>query len=195
MNLIHPIRTAGKCLNQPRNQSNNGQQAERKEAKKLKIMTATFVTVVALVLVIGLVSMGLNLFNNSGIVERSTAAMTVGEHKLNSNELNYFYVDTLSQVYNEWYNAYGDYTATYVQMFFGLDMTQPLDEQMYDEENGITFAEYFTDLAVSDAVATLSLYDKAVAENFQMTDAQKAAVDVIIDNVATNAEKGGPPPF
>ena len=68
---------------------------QAKEAKKNKTYTAIFCTVIALVLVVGLVMLVSGWINTSGIVQRSTTALTVGDHELSSAELNYFYIDDM----------------------------------------------------------------------------------------------------
>jgi hypothetical protein len=79
-----------------------------------------------LVLAIGLVSFGINAYKSSGITERMTTALTIGDHKLSSAELSYYYFDAINSTYQEWYNTYGDYTSTYLSMLYGLDLSKPL---------------------------------------------------------------------
>ncbi len=151
------------------------QQQEQKEAKKLKSYTTIFVVVMALVLVLAVGTIGVTAFNNSGILERSTDALTIGEHTLNNAQLNYFLVDAVNDLYSDWYNRYGESAYLYLQFMMGWDITKPLDEQMFDEET--SYADYFTDIAVDNAVSTYSIYDAAVAANHQLTDEEKKAAD------------------
>jgi hypothetical protein len=76
------------------------QLAEQKEAKKLKIYTITFVAIMALVVAIGLGTIIGNTVSNSGIIERGTTSLTVGEHKLNAVELNYYYMSSINSFYS-----------------------------------------------------------------------------------------------
>jgi len=167
------------------------QLAEQKEAKKLKINTIIFTVVILAVLVTGIVVMALSAFNSSGIAERNTTAMTVGEHKLTAAELNYFFMDGINNFYREWYNSYGDYAATYMMFMMGLDVTQPLDKQVYDEEAGTTFADYFSDAAVNSAVSAYSAYDLALEAGNQLTDADKETIELTMSSLTTNAMLGG----
>ena len=77
---------------------------QQKEDKKLKNITTIFVVVMALVLVIALATAGMQMFNNSGINQRNTLALTVNEHELSNADLNYFYIDGINRFYSNWYN-------------------------------------------------------------------------------------------
>ena len=138
--------------------------AEQKEAKKLslytKLFTAAIVLMVALVLVSTVV--------NSGIIERSTTAVTVGESKVSAVELNYYYIDNVNRYVEQW----GDYFA-----LSGIDSTKPLDEQFLDEEAGTTWADYFLDLATDSLHSVYALYNKAVAEGYTLSDEDAASID------------------
>ena len=114
------------------------------EAKKTQLYTVAFVAVMAVILVIAVTVGTLQVITNSGIREKNTTALTIGEHKLSNAELNYYYIDTV----NNFYSQNGSYAS-----LFGLDTTLPLDEQMFDEANGQTWADYFAESAVQTAKA------------------------------------------
>ena len=65
------------------------QLAEQKESKKLKIYTVSFVAVLALIVVAALVVGGITSFNNSGILQRNTDAVTIGDFTLSNADLNF----------------------------------------------------------------------------------------------------------
>ena len=136
---------------------------EKKEAKKLKIYTVTFVVVIALIIALGIFLIGRNTVVNSGMLQKTTAAK-IGDHKLTAVELNYFYVDYIQETYNYWYETYSSMTDTYVAMLYGLNTSAPLNEQYYDEEGKVTWAEFFASQAVKDATAIYAVYDEAVAK-------------------------------
>ena len=140
------------------------QQAQQKEDKQLKRQTLTFVVIMVLIAAIAVTSLGFNWFNNSGIPARSTVAVTIGGTELSNADLNYYYIDTVNNFYSEMYSQYSTYTSLYVQMYYGLDMTKPLDAQVYDEETGDTWADYFLDSAIEYAKATYALYNAAKAD-------------------------------
>ena len=153
------------------------QQREQAEAKKLKIMTISFVTVLALIVCIAVGVMIAKTVNVSGIKQRNTLALTVGDHELSSTEFNYYYMDAVNNFYSNLYSSYGDDVATYAELFYGLDCSTPLDEQYYNEETGDTWADYFISLAKSNAQYNYAMYDEAKANGYTMSEDEEASVD------------------
>ena len=150
------------------------QLTEQKEAKKLKIYTTIFVVVLA-VMVVAAVWIGVSTtITSSGIRERNTAALTVGEHELSNAELNYFYIDAV----NEFYSNYGSYAS-----LFGLDVTLPLNEQVTNEETGATWADDFLASAEESAKAVYALTDEAEKQGYTLTEEDLASLDSEIANM------------
>ena len=149
------------------------QLAEQKEAKKLKLYTAAFVAVVAIVLVVAIVVGVSQTIANSGIREKNTVAMTVGEHKISNAELNYYFIDSV----NNFNSQYGSYAA-----MFGMDVTKALDEQFYDEASGMTWADYFLASAKDSVLSVYALNDAAAAAGHTLTEEEQSILD---SNIAT----------
>ena len=162
------------------------QRQEQAEAKKLRIYTISFVSAMIAIVVIAMAILGVRAVNNSGIIQKNTIAASVGERELNSVELNYYYNDAVNEYYNSWYETYTTYTDSYLQAV-GLDATKPLDEQIYDEETGKTWSEYFVEIAVDNAKSDYALYDLAQKENFQLPEDQKTTLDNMMNNLETYA--------
>ena len=150
------------------------QLAEQKEAKKLKLQTSIFVAVVAVMLVVAIVFGVTTFVSNSGMKEKNTVALTLGQHQLSNAELNYHYVDGI----NNYYSQYGQYIS-----LFGMDPTQPLNEQFYDKESGMTWADYFVDSASSSARAIYAMNDAAKAEGFTLSQEDTASIDSTISTI------------
>lgn len=144
------------------------QLAQQKEDKKLKLYTGIFVGVVALFLVIGIFAAVTNVISSSGIREKNTVAVTIGENKLSNAELNYYYIDAI----NNFYSNYGSYAS-----MLGMDVTKALDEQYYDEEAGQTWADYFLSSAKDNARSVYAMADAAKAANHQLSESEVAAVN------------------
>ena len=153
------------------------QQAEQKEAKKLKIYTIVFGIVVAAMLVFAVGTIAYRSVVNSGVMERSTAAATVGSHELSSAELSYYYVDAINTFYSNY--------SSYISYF--LDTTVPLDEQVYNAETGETWADYFASTAVSNAASVYALADEASANGFTLSEDLVAEIDSSMENLAMYA--------
>ena len=156
--------------------------AEQKEAKKVKLYTTAFVVVMAAILVIA-ATIGVTQFiNTSGMREKNTVAMSVNGTDLNNAELNYFYIDVL----NNFYSQNGSYAG-----LFGLDVTKPLNEQVYDESTGETWADYFLDAAKTNAVSVYSISQAAEAEGFALPEENAAELDSAISNMELYAAMYG----
>ena len=149
------------------------QRAEQKEAKKLKIYTGLFVAVLAVMVVVAIFVGVTQSVTNSGIRERKTTALTIGDHNISNAELSYFYMSAV----NNFTNNYGSYAA-----MFGLDTTKPLDEQVIDEDTGLTWADDFLNTAKDNAKATYALADAAEAAGFTLSDEQIAEIDTSMNN-------------
>ena len=63
------------------------QKQEQAEAKKLKIYTISFVSVMIAMVIITLSILGVRAVNNSGIIQKNTVAATIGDRELNSVSL------------------------------------------------------------------------------------------------------------
>ena len=144
---------------------------EQKEAKKLKISTTVFVLVLALMLCFAIVITAVKTVENSGIRERKTIALTLGDHQINNAELNYYFIDSV----NTFLDSYGSYAA-----LLGLDTSKPLDQQIIDQEAGTTWADDFLNTAVNSAQAVYALYDAAMEAGFTMPDDVKTNMEASI---------------
>lgn len=159
------------------------QQRERAEAKKVKTYSIVFVTAMILVVAIALGVIGVNTVNRSGIIEKSTVALSVNDHDISVAEMNYFYFDAINTLYSNWYNQYKDMTSLYMQFSLGLDPTTALDQQVYDNETGATWADYFVDTAKKDAQYYYALYDDAKAKGYTMTETEVEEFDAAMESI------------
>ena len=151
-------------------------QAE-KEAKQLKRYTITFVSIIAIILVAAIAIVGVRAVIQSGSLQKNSIAAVVGDKELSAVELSYYYHDVIQQNYSEWYNQYGSSTTLYLQLLMGLDITAPLDKQVYDSKTGQTWASYFVDLALNSAKRTYVLGKLAKEANFALPEDAKKSVD------------------
>ena len=156
------------------------QQAEQKEAKKLKVFSIAMVAVVALMVVfaIGIVTSNAIKKANLGKAERETVAVTVGDHEISAAEFNCFFIDAVSNFYSN----YGSYAS-----LFGLDVTKALDQQFYDEENEVTWADEFVNSAKENVKAVYGIVDEAKANGFTLSDEDKSSIDAQISSLSAYA--------
>lgn len=153
------------------------QRAEAKEAKSLKIMTFSFVIIVVLCLSILVGSVAINPIKN--VIYKNTKAITIGDTTLSAVELNYFYVDAISNYLNTLQKSYGDYWY----LFSGIDTTKALDKQTYtykdedDKEVTKTWAEVFLETAIENATSTYELYNLAQKDGFKLSEDRQKSID------------------
>lgn len=170
------------------------QKKERAEAKSTKALTAVFI--VALVLVVGIFlgTQVVNLVKINGLIEKATIAATVGNHKLNSITMNYFYIDAIESDYSnasetaEYYNSLG--ASTDVAALLGYDLTQPLSAQT-NASTGKTWAQYYWDTALNNAKTIYAMYDLAVKDNYQLPAEYTTSIDQTILNMQISAAFSG----
>lgn len=158
------------------------QLAEKKEAAKTKVYTIAFAAVMAVLIVIAAWVGTTRVIANSGIRENKTIAVTVGNHQISNAELNYYYMDAI----NNFNSNYGSYA-----MIYGLDVTQPLNAQVTDEETGATWADNFIESAISSAKTTYALVDAAEAEGFTLPESEQAQVETMRSTLALYASMAG----
>ena len=133
------------------------QLAQNKEDKKTHLYTIAFaVVLVALVVIAAFVGID-RAIANSGSRERKTVAVTMGDTTLNNEELGYYFIDTV----NNFYSQNGSYLS-----LFGLDTGKALNQQVYNEETGETWADYFMNSAAENAKAVYALNKEAQAQGY-----------------------------
>lgn len=158
------------------------QLTEQKEAKKLKIQSAAFIVVIAAMVLFAAIFSVCQSIANSGIRERNTVALTVGEHEITSAELNYYFIDAV----NQFYKNYGSYAS-----ILGLDLTTPLDEQVTNEETGSTWADDFMDSAVSTIQSVYALADAAEAAGYTLSESEESSINTTISYLSLYAAYNG----
>ncbi len=104
---------------------------------------------------------------SSGFFAKNTTAATIGEHKLSPAMVNFY----SGSAYSSFTQTYSDY----VSLFF--DTSKSLDSQVYDEETGETWGDYFLQQGLTSAAQTYAVYDDAIANGFTLTEEQEASID------------------
>ncbi|MFI3313946.1 MAG: peptidylprolyl isomerase, partial [Eubacteriales bacterium] len=140
--------------------------AAKKEVKKYT--TLAIVTIVLLVVIGSVVG-----FFSSTIPQNTFTAVTVGDHALTPAQFSYYYKDA----YLNYSSTYGDYISMI------LDTESPLDEQMYDDTTGETWADFFVSQAVTNAAATYELYDLAMAAGYTLPTDEADYITSTVESV------------
>ncbi|MCI8525891.1 MAG: hypothetical protein HFF17_08210 [Oscillospiraceae bacterium] len=108
---------------------------------------------------------------NSGFFVRHATAVTVGSHQLSPAEYNYFYQ-------NVYYNSGAQYMT---------DTSISLDQQIYDEESGLTWGGYLHQETLRAIATNYAVYDEALANGFTLSQADIDLVEADIANIALSA--------
>jgi hypothetical protein len=152
-----------------RKEQNAAQMTEKQreaqaEAKKLRLYTAAFVIVIALLVAVA----SITAVTSSGMIERGTTAVTVDGSKISAVELNYYYIDSINSYLEQW----GDYVS-----LTGLDTGKALDEQFTDTEETTTWADYFLEQATNNLHTVYAIYNQAVAEGYTLSEEDALAIE------------------
>ena len=95
---------------------------------------------------------------NSGMLQRSMAAVSVNGTEYSAADMQYYYNMVANQEYttSRTYAMYG--------MEYDFDYTVKPEDQIYDEATGQTWDDYFMEQAIKYVTGVTALCDKAVAE-------------------------------
>ena len=110
-----------------------------------------------------------------------TNALTVGKYTLNAVELNYFYIDTIS----DFCSQYGSYIS------YLLNTQKPLNEQIVSDKTGQTWADAFLEMAYENIKSTYALYDLAIQNNHTLPQASKDGITNMKKSLEEYALKSG----
>lgn len=144
----------------------NAKARSEQAAYKRKVRTYTAIGVVVVILVAALLTW------NSGFFQSRATAATIGDHKLTVSELSYYY--------NGIRSVYANYQI--------IDTTKSDSEQMYNEDEGTTYRDYFLDSALTQAQTVQARYDAALEAGYTLDDIQEdldAEIQAVKDTAAS----------
>ena len=158
------------------------QLAQQKEDKKVKAYTIAFAAVLVLLIAVAAFT-GINrAVANSGSREKKTVALTLGDTTLSNADLSYYYMDTVNNFYSQ--------NGTYA-MLYGLDTSKALDQQVFDEEAGTTWADYFLASAEQSARAIRALANEAMANGHELSESEQTQLDSLESTLGLYAQVYG----
>ena len=167
--------SASREKNKRKEQIASGETPAAPEKKGMSKGLKWTIGIICLVLVIAIVTFFSML--TSGYFAGHTTAATVGIHKLSPAMVNYFY----KEAYNSMSSQYGD------MMSYIIDSNTPLNEQYYDEENGITWADTLIEQGLNSAARIYAIYDEAVANGETLSDDDQSSIDATVSNLSVYA--------
>ena len=159
--------------------------AAEEKAKQRKSNILYISVAVAFVLVAAFV-----LIWNSAALQRSKTALTIGETKYTTAQVQYAY-----------YAAYNDVRSSSYVSYMGLDTSKSLSSQTLSDtakallgvtdQGSLTWSQYLLNKAKSDLQATQSLRAAADKENYTWTDHMQTEYDKLVDTVKSAAKTAG----
>ena len=156
----------------PAAQQTAGKKSGMSKGLKTTLIVAAIAVFIALVVFFTMLS--------GGYFASHTTAAVVGTHKLSPAMVNYFFKGAQTSLQNQ----YGD-LYSYI-----IDSNTPLSEQYYDEEQGVTWADYLTEEGLKTAVRTYAIYDAAVADGATLSEEKQSEIDSTLDNLDMYAQLG-----
>lgn len=123
------------------------------------------------------------LLLQSGMLYNSVSVGSVDDDDYTTAEFNYYYMSS----YNGFVSQFGEY-GSYV-----VDTNKPMDEQtyMYATEEGYTYDDYFTEMALNSIKMVSVMYNAAVEAGYELTDLEKESLEAQRESLAAEAKSGG----
>ena len=114
------------------------------------------------------------------IANADVVVATAGEYELTVGELQVFYWNSVYDFLNQY---------SYYLSYFGFDYTKPLDEQVFDQEQGLTWQEYFLDNAIYSWHRYTVLTHMAEEADFHLSDDVQGYFDTLAEDMQIWAEQ------
>ena len=165
------------------------QKAQQEETRQLRRYTITFAVIMILVVSIIVSAIVIPIF--IGIHHRNDHSVTIGGNALSTVDFSYFYMDEVNAYYQDIYKKYYQSYPSMWQLFLLLDVNEPLNEQFFDEEKGITWADHFVDEALHTAQEIYALNAAGQAANFTLTEEEINEMNAYFTYLETQAKNQG----
>lgn len=151
------------------------------KAKKKKAKYALVKVIVALCVVLCVV---LTVFE-LGVTYRMVKAIEVDGTEYSVADYNWLYTNNVYEIYNNYYNTYGQLAAYF------FNPQSPLSEQVYDQETGETWADYVKDYTDRTFVEMTKLYDEGKEAGYELPEDYVETVEAEWDALEEIAKSGG----
>ena len=125
------------------------------------------------------------LLLNSEYLRQHFSAVKVDGVKYSVTDFNYYYQNAYAQYYNAMNNS-GSFGQAMLP-----SQNQSLKSQIYDEETGETWAEFFRRMALDQIKTDNKTYKEALAAGFQLSDDDKKKMEDDINTMKQNGLMSG----
>lgn len=111
-----------------------------------------------------------------------TVVATMGDRELTLSELQLYYINSIYAFYSQNY---------YYMSMMGLDLNQPLDQQYYMGQEGLTWEQFFLDSALNSWQNYTTVEILAEQDNFSIDPQLQAQIDSMPDQLESIAAAYG----
>ncbi len=162
------------------NTAKKRQNKEDERARKLARNAVVTVIVVA-VLFVGA------LFINSDYLRQEFAAVRIGSVKYSVTDFNYYYQNLYQQYYSS-LSGSGELASAMLP-----EQGQSLKSQIYDEETGETWADFFKEMTLEQMKEDNKILVEALAADYELTEEDNATIEEELESIRAMAYNYGYP--
>ena len=146
----------------------------KKESKKVRTMAIVIAAVVVVLLAAA-------LFINSKFVRRNLTALKINDVNYTVTDCNYYYYSTYFNYLNTIYSSFGDSASSMLP-----DNSKPFGSQIYDEETGKTWAEFFDEMSIAAMQDDAVILSEARKAGYQLPQDEVDAMNQEIEDLRAN---------
>lgn len=106
-------------------------------------------------------------------INMGQTAFTIGEYEVSAAIVNYFYIDAILNYCNQY-----SYYISYI-----LDINAPLNGPSNTDQQGVTWADKFLNMAIDNLTVTYQLYDQAQKNGFKLSEEEEKSIDALVENL------------
>ena len=118
---------------------------------------------------------------------RDAVVATMGDYKLTNSQLQVFYWMQIIKQVNQYIELYGNYAGYYIP----FDWESSLSEQIYNQNTGLTWEQYFLQAAINTWQSYQAFADAAQKNGYQMPAEDKSYLAGLKDAVIKQAQESG----
>ncbi len=122
----------------------------------------------------------------SGLAKNQVVA-TMGDYELTNGRLQVFYWMQVYDLVNYYVEQYGDYAMYYL----GIDVQKPLSEQIYKEDTGMTWEQYFLEDALYAWHRYQALANEAKRVGYQLPEEYQKNFANLYSSMEESAKENG----
>lgn len=119
---------------------------------------------------------------SAGVPQRMSTVLKVGDQKISAAEYNYFYKTSIESFLNQYSN---------MLEYMGLDTEKPYDEQVYDQENNLTWADFFHQQTMQAVKEIVGLCQEAEKEGYKISEEEEKTADSNIESIKDYCKQQG----